>query len=202
MKDILGREIEQGDLVVIKPTVRNSSGLDIGVLNGKSVRFKNGKNASYDQFFKICNPNDEESKIRDKILLDISSENEKRKSKTIAVKDLEVGRLYLNKSGNKEYYLGKGEFKKYSSYEDQEWKEYTYGIKTNSGFICVDYSSYVEDQDINYDTLYGIKARKTNPQFIEALEMKLDINTETIELLSDTGRWKYKLNLKLYNQNK
>lgn len=184
MKDILGREVNQGDLVVVKPTGKYSSGLAVGVMYKKSVRFKTGKVGSYSQVFKIVNPSKEEQEIRDKILSEIEEETKHMKRKTIPKNQLEVGRLYLAKNGTKQWYLGEGEYQNFYRSKDKEWIPCMRRVKCNNGYLCADYSLY-RGSDLSYNTLMWTKARKTPPQFVEALDEKLDITEKELVLLSE-----------------
>lgn len=113
MRDILGREIKDGDLVVVKATGRHSSGLDIGIFNGASVRFRGGKVASYTQYFLVDNPTGKELEVKEQILEEIKASQElaekKKAMPKIKQRDLVRGRAYKDVDGSEFYYLGKAD---------------------------------------------------------------------------------------------
>ena len=68
MKDILGREVNPGDLVVVKGTGRYNCGLRVGLMKEKTIRFSDGTTANYGQCFKIVNPTLKEMEVKENIL--------------------------------------------------------------------------------------------------------------------------------------
>ena len=200
MIDILGREVNQGDLVVVKATGRHGS-FGIGVWCGKSVKFKDGSTASYGSCFKVVNPTEEEAEIRDSILNTICLDEEIKSMKPIPKRELEIGRLYINKSGQKVWYLGEGELKKlYSNDFGETWSEETRG-KIGVGILTATYRGDGTDIGVNYKTLGSTEVRKSTPQFVQALDELIDLSIQDEYEISDIGvydnRYRYKTIIKL-----
>ena len=195
MRDILGREVNQGDLVVVKATGRHGS-FGIGVYYGKSVRFKNGSSATYGSCFKVVNPTEEEAEIRDSILATICLDEEIKSMKPIPKRELEAGRLYINKSGQKVWYLGEGELTKlYSSDFGETWLEEMWS-KTGGGILTATYCGDGTDIGVNYKTLGSTDVRKSTPQLVQALDEFIDLSTQDEYEISDgrgeDSRYRYK----------
>lgn len=116
MKDILGRELKDGDLCIGMAIGRNSSGMHIGVFQGSSV-VKLSNNEKYlhksctSNTYLIENPSEEELVIKNKILVLMEEEAKERerksKIKTIPLSKLEVGGIYKTVNGCHYLYLGK-----------------------------------------------------------------------------------------------
>ena len=110
MKDILGREIHDGDICVGKGTGRGVRGMDVGVWYGKSITFRNGKR-SMNYVFLVANPSEEELRIANEI-------NEKKKQldarKAIPLSKMQIGGVYEDFSGYLHFYLGKRNVTLYS----------------------------------------------------------------------------------------
>lgn len=204
MKDILGREVNQGDLVVVKATGRHGS-FGIGVWHGKSVRFLNGSSATYGSCFKVVNPTEEEAEIRDSILSTICVDEEIKNMKPIPKKELEVGRLYVNKSGQKVWYLGEGELTRlYSSDFGETWLEEMWS-KSGVGFLTANYHGDGTDIGVNHKTLGAVGVRKTNPQLVQALDEKIDLSFQNeysfLDDRDESFRYRYKTIIKILDYN-
>ena len=117
MKDVLGRELKDGDMCVGMAIGRNSSGMHIGVFQGSSVCYLGGYHDDYinksctGNTYLIENPSEQELEIKEKIqkLLDEEENERKRKAslKTIPLSKLEVGGIYKSTQGDTYAYLGK-----------------------------------------------------------------------------------------------
>ncbi|EQF14866.1 hypothetical protein LWE72_05870 [Clostridioides difficile] len=193
MKDILGREIQDNDLVVAKGTGRHNKGLRVGLIRKNSIKFEDNSSATYTQLFKIINPSPDELKIKENILkYEREYENAKnkrlqeRKSKrAIPKKNLELGKLYLDDRGRKIYYLGTGVVTKY----EDDWVK---GKIIGEGIIVVNVDNFTERHygiNLCYDLARrGIDIRKTIPRFVEDLGNQFNINGRVIELLEETEK--------------
>lgn len=182
MKDILGRIASEGSLVIAKATGRHSDGLHIGMMiNNTSVRFRNGKVASYGEVFLITNPNEEELAIKNQILADVekdrlSKEEEiqrKRSLKPIPKKELVIGQQYIVDNGDKLIFLGKGKVKKDIVYGNYNGDRRLYS--EDDGYIFINEPYNVEGIGVNFYTFNRYKVRKTIPRFVGKTDLKLDI---------------------------
>lgn len=110
-KDILGRELHDGDVCVGKGTGRYVVGMDVGVWSGKSIAFRGGGKRSMGDVFLVVNPSKDELDIKDEIeksLLEIESKRQEKELKvTIPLSKLQVGGVYKCNNGQIYIYLGK-----------------------------------------------------------------------------------------------
>lgn len=125
MKDLLGRELKDGDMCIGMAIGRNSPGMHLGIFQGSSVVY-----LSYNEEYinKSCtsntylieNPTEKELIVRDKIqkLLDEEAKERERKAnlKTIPLSKLEVGGIY--KTTQDQFYMHLGNRK--VTLEDKE----------------------------------------------------------------------------------
>ena len=116
MKDLLGRELKDGDMCIGMAIGRDSRGMHLGIFQGSSVVY-----LSYNEEYlnKSCtsntylieNPTEKELVVRDKIqkLMDKEAEERERKAnlKTIPLSKLEVGGIYKTTQDQFYMYLGK-----------------------------------------------------------------------------------------------
>lgn len=116
MKDILNRELKDGDLCIGMAIGRYSSGMHIGVFQGSSVVRLSYSEKSLDKScisntYLIENPTEKELVIKNKIrtlMEEEAKERERRvKIKTIPLSELEVGGFYKTVDGDCYIYLGK-----------------------------------------------------------------------------------------------
>lgn len=116
MKDILGRELKDGDLCIGMAIGRNSSGMHIGIFKGQSVVHlscdeKSLSKSCTSNTYLIENPTVQELAIKEKIekLLEEEEAERQRKAslKKIPLKELEVGGIYKDAQGSTYVYLGK-----------------------------------------------------------------------------------------------
>ena len=116
MKDILGRELKDGDLCIGMAIGRNSHGMHIGVFKGQSVVHlswdeKSLSKSSTSNTYLIENPTEQELVIKEKVEKLLAEEEKERVRKaglkTIPLKDLEVGGIYKSTQGHRYIYLGK-----------------------------------------------------------------------------------------------
>lgn len=116
MKDLLDRELKDGDMCIGMAIGRNSSGMHLGVFQGSSVVYLS-HNEEYinksctSNTYLIENPTDKELEIKNKIqkfLIEEANERERKsKLKTIPLSKLEVGGIYKSTQGQAYMYLGK-----------------------------------------------------------------------------------------------
>ena len=123
--DILGREVNDYDIVVAKGTGRNVIGMNVGLWLGKSVLTEHSRRSVSDIFL-VQNPTSAELAIKDRILQSLLKEEAAKKKKaaikTIPLSKMEVGGIYEDLNGRKEIFLGRCEqvtYKKdYSRYTE------------------------------------------------------------------------------------
>lgn len=110
MKDILGRELKDGDVCVGKGTGRDVRGMDVGIWHGKSIAFKGGNHRSMGDVFLVVNPSEAELNIKKEIEDALAAKEAERKKKnskdTIPLSKLEVGGIYRATNGLEYLYLG------------------------------------------------------------------------------------------------
>ena len=116
MRDLLGRELKDGDMCIGMAIGRDSRGMHLGIFQGSSVVY-----LSYNEEYinKSCtsntylieNPTEKELEVRDKIqkLMDEEAKERERKAnlKTIPLSKLEVGGIYKTTQDQYYMYLGK-----------------------------------------------------------------------------------------------
>ena len=111
MKDILGREIHDGDICVGKGTGRYVIGMDVGVWDGNSIAFRGGGKRLMGDVFLVVNPSEDELSIKQEIITDLDkikkAKEAKAALKAIPSGKLEVGGIYKNASNSLYLYLGK-----------------------------------------------------------------------------------------------
>ena len=116
MKDILGRELKDGDLCIGMAIGRNSHGMHIGVFQGSSVVYLSGSETYLNKSctsntYLIENPTEQELVIKEKVQKLLTEEENERKRKasvkTIPLSKLEVGGVYKTTQGYTYVYLGK-----------------------------------------------------------------------------------------------
>lgn len=175
MKDLLGRDIKTGDLVVVKGTGRYNLGLRLGVVSETgSVNFLNGGSTGYSQYFLIGNPSKEELEHKQKILDEIEETRrykeekklERKSLKSIPYKDLIPGKAYKNDRGYIFIFLGKGKVINSSNYR-------RYSCEEEEGYIYIPNSRYIE-LGITYDAIQSIIVRKSKMRLVE--EVTLEVN--------------------------
>lgn len=180
MKDILGREINQNDLVVAKGTGRYNNGLRVGIFNGNSVRFKNSC-GSYNQVFLIENPSEFELKYKNEILEQINKEKqlieerekERKSKKAIPKKELIIGQQYITDTDSKVIYLGYGKVNEYQAYlgRYEDWRL----TKEEEGFIYINEGWKQDEVKLDYDTLKRYEVRKTRKRLVDKTDKKLEV---------------------------
>lgn len=155
MKDILGRELKDGDLCIGMAIGRNSSGMHIGVFQGSSVvRISNNEKYLYksctSNTYLIENPTEKELIIKNKILKLLEEEAKERerkaKIKTIPLGKLEVGGIYKTTNDCHYIYLGKRKviFKVNGEIRD---------VKEGNCFTGLDYHENMTDEKIMDDII-------------------------------------------------
>ena len=178
MEDILGRELKDGDLCIGMAIGRHSSGMQIGIIKGKSlVQLWNDRlsKSSMSNLYLIEHPVEEELKIKVEIerLLDQEEQEKERKLslKTIPLSKLEVGGIY--KSINDDYFLYLG--KRKVILEEKRWDKFEVkGEEEGHCFAPVweEFTKEMEDEEILNEAIdpylyYRISVRKGNKKLTE-----------------------------------
>lgn len=190
--DKLGREIKQGDLVVVKATGGNSSGLRVGVYYGSSVRFRGGDYGAYSEYYIIENPSQIEQDIKDSIIERLRLDGNMKQAKSIPKSELKVGGLYVAKNGSKSWYLGMGKItKEYSTDGGETWERGTCRNEYGEGYIVAELRRDVS-MELEFEQMYFTKTRKTVPQFIEKLEECLEVEVGKKYILENDKNKKYR----------
>lgn len=113
MKDILGRELHEGDVVVCKGSGRSYDGgpaksMEIGIIRGKGVRTLTSWRNPKDKFL-VENPSEMDMQVVKEIYKGIDDRKHKvKENQAKKTKGNEVGKIYKNAKGVY-LYLGKGE---------------------------------------------------------------------------------------------
>lgn len=185
MKDILGRELKDGDLCIGMAIGRNSHGMHIGVFQGSSV-----VHLSYNEKYinKSCtsntylieNPTEQELVIKEKVQKLLKDEEEERKRKaslkTVPLSKLEVGGVYKTTQELTYVYLGKRKV----IFEDL-WRK-TKREEEGNCFAYVYYNDKMTDNEIlnevlniyTYDGSHNIDILKGNKKLTEMIK-KVDL---------------------------
>lgn len=100
MEDILGRQVKEGDIIIVKPTGRDSHGLHLAVWHEGQVLMRiwgDVYKTSYGQCFVVQNPTQEEREMADDLIArfykqkaDREEEKKKEKASALKRKDLKV----------------------------------------------------------------------------------------------------------------
>ena len=207
MKDILGRELKDGDLCVGMAIGRNSHGMHIGIFQGSSV-----VHLSYGGISKSCtsntylieNPNEQELAIKEKVrkLLDEEENERKRKAslKTIPLNKLEIGGVYKTTQGCTYVYLGKRKI----IFEDL-WRK-TKREEEGNCFASIYYvDGKTTDDEIldrvleiyTYRVGHNVDVLKGNKKLTEMVR-KIDLEFPLVKTVDNNYRWsneKYKLTI-------
>lgn len=198
MKDILGRELKDGDLCIGMAIGRDSHGMHVGVFKGQSVvhltwNEKSLSKSCTSNTYLIENPTEQELVIKEKVqkLLDEEERERARKAslKTIPLKDLEVGGIYKSTQGDTYIYLGKRKvifedlWRKTKKEEEGNCFVYIYSIdKTDSEVL---------ERVLNINTYRGmhcVDILKGNKKLTEMIKkVNLEFPMEKIEESS----WRY-----------
>lgn len=137
MKDILGREVHDYDLVVGMIISRDSDGMRFGVWKGNRVLWENGIRSNVRNVYLVENPSKEETAIKNKIIEKIKEEEKSKDVKIVYIKqkELRIGGIYETTSGLKYAYLGKGNLNIVSNKEEN----------LSSGYLYLYSPSYLHD---------------------------------------------------------
>lgn len=138
MKDILGREIPNGSLVLGMIVSRDSDGMRFGIAQDTSVIWRYGTVSKIRNVYLIENQSEQEVLIKQEIeqqILENQKEAEESKrlrkeTKRIPKKDLVVGGYYKDGNGSKMLYFGKC---KVVTYITDGWGR-EYGREENVGY--------------------------------------------------------------------
>lgn len=178
MKDILGRELKDGDMCIGMAIGRDSRGMHIGIFQGSSVVY-----LSYNEEYinKSCtsntylieNPTEKELEIKQKIqkLLDEEAEDKKQRAamKTIPINKLEIGGIY--KSNQDRYYVYLGKRKVTFEQPMYNWSE----VKEGNCFASVYFDEKESNKSLirdvininNYRRSHNIDVIKGNKKLVE-----------------------------------
>ena len=178
MKDILGRELKDGDMCIGMAIGRDSRGMHIGIFQGSSVVY-----LSYNEEYinKSCtsntylieNPTEKELEIKQKIqkLLDEEAEDKKQRAamKTIPINKLEIGGIY--KSNQDRYYVYLGKRKVIFEQPMYNWSE----VKEGNCFASVYFDEKESNKSLirdvininNYRRSHNIDVIKGNKKLVE-----------------------------------
>lgn len=181
MKDILGRELKDGDMCIGMAIGRDSRGMHIGIFQGSSVVY-----LSYNEEYinKSCtsntylieNPTEKELEIKQKIqkLLDEEAEDKKQRAamKTIPINKLEIGGIY--KSNQDRYYVYLGKRKVIFEQPMYNWSE----VKEGNCFALVYFDEKESNKSLirdvininNYRRSHNIDVIKGNKKLVEKVE--------------------------------
>lgn len=167
MKDILGRELQDGDICVGKGTGRNVIGMSIGVWYGNSMTDEDGCKRHMRDVFKVVNPSSDELEIADKIKNKLREQEEKERKKnikTIPLKDLVIGGIYKGIYG--EYYLYLGNRIVSNEYSD--------GLLEEKGncFISISKDNTELRREFNASDIEVLKGCKKLVEHIKTVELK------------------------------
>lgn len=180
MKDVLGRELEINDIVIV-------SDFGIGLWNGTSVTFESTCKISYARYFKVVNPSKEELELKEKILSNIKKQDLKEKErkaarmakKKIPKKELVIGKMYKDDEGTKWLYLGNCKCNDYITFTD--------GTKIERGILegyCYIRVSLCEVSEFSFENArpYEVKILKSQKRLVEMIETDRKWLDETIQI--------------------
>lgn len=201
-RDILGRELKDGDLCIGMAIGRHSNGMHIGIFQGSSV-----VHLSYGGISKSCtrntylieNPNEQELAIKEKVqkLLDEEENEKKRKAglKTIPLNKLEVGGIYKTTQGDIYVYLGKRKvifediWRKTKEEKEGHCFAYKYFIDTDSCKEALDEEILNDILKIHtYDIGHNIDVLKGNKKLTEMIR-KIDLTFPIIKTQKSDSRY-------------
>lgn len=177
-KDILGRELHDGDVCVGKGTGRDVARMNVGVWSGKSIAFRGGQKRSMGDVFLVVNPSKEELEIKQDIEKSLSEIESKRKEKesmpTISLSKLQIGGVYKCNNGQTYIYLGKRKvtLEDYCSSRDDVAEGHCF-VYTNSEWS----DDKIKEDILNVNIYHGthnidvLKGNKKLTEFIRCIEL-------------------------------
>lgn len=211
MKDILGRELKDGDLCIGMAIGRNSRGMHIGIFQGSSVIYTShdgeylNKSCTSNTYL-IENPTEQELIIKEKVQrLLLEEENERKRKaslKTIPLKELVVGGIYETVQGDMYMYLGKRKVvfedfrKKINKEEYGNCFAYLYSIKNKSDDEILENLLDIRTYNL-YNSTHNIDILKGNKKLIKMIK-KVDLKFPIEKTKESNSRWsneKYKLTI-------
>lgn len=183
-KDIFGRELIIGSVVVVKATGRNSSGLKLGVVidtDGKVVIFgpKNKKSYSatdtlkYNEYFLVEHPSESERAAADKML---QEHQRKRELKPLKMQDMQHLHVYQNKYGNEFVFCKNISFDIYLAFDDTLLDSFTF----KNHCIQLQYSLYLDSLGLRrkgLPTIYNDTRKVTEQEIIDNLTKEYEYGT-------------------------
>lgn len=197
-KDILGRELHDGDVCVGKGTGRNVIGMDVGVWSGKSIAFKGGNKRSMGDVFLVVNPTEEELTIKSDIEKSlIESENkrlERDSVKTIPLSKLEVGGIYECNNNYSYLYLGKRKV----TFKNLQYKNSDPKVQEGHCFVfaCGSDDEKIKKDIVEIGTYHGnhrIEVLKGNKKLTKLIR-KIDLEFPMVNEVHSEGYLRYSPN--------
>lgn len=203
MKDILGRELHDGDMAVGMAIGRHSRGMHVGVIQGSSVcrlaQSYSGdsewlEKSSTSNTYLIENPTEREIEIKRKIETLLQQEEEKRKKKaaikTIPLSKLEIGGIYKGINENYYVYLGKRKV----TFED--FYRSNSEIKEGNCFVYIYSVDNGNDESIREDILaidsyrrgHRIEVLKGNKKLVEFIR-KIELEFPLVKKEKSPNGW-------------
>lgn len=203
MKDILGREIKDGDMCIGMAIGRNSRGMHIGVFQGSSVVYLSYSEGSLNKSctsntYLIENPTDRELEIKEKILKLMSEEKERKEKvaalKTIPLSKLEVGGIYKSTQGEFYIYLGKRKVIFEDMYRSKE------DVKEGNCFVYISLPENKTDEEIvdqitrinSYRGESCVNVLKGNKKLVEMVR-KVDLTFPLVNEVKNIWRDHFRL---------
>ena len=199
MKDLLGRELKDGDLCIGMAIGRDSRGMHLGIFQGQSVVYLS-HNEQYinksctSNTYLIANPTEEELIVKEKIQKLLDKEAAKRKAKqemkTISLKELEIGGVYRSTQDVYFVYLGKKKVTStISSYSWSEEKEGQCFLRITSRYSPDEIKEISEEkllEDLenmnSYRRKHNIDIIKGNKKLVEKVrQLKLTFPIEATD---------------------
>ncbi|WP_313069952.1 hypothetical protein [Lacrimispora sp.] len=197
-KDILGRELHDGDICVGKGTGRDVCGMDVGIWSGKSIAFKGGNKRSMGDVFLVVNPTEEELTIKSDIEKSlIESENkrlERDSVKTIPLSKLEVGGIYECNNNYLYLYLGKRKV----TFKNLQYKNSDPKVQEGHCFVfaCGSDDEKIKKDIVEIGTYHGnhrIEVLKGNKKLTKLIR-KIDLEFPMVNEVHSEGYLRYSPN--------
>lgn len=195
MKDILGREIPEGSLVIGMIVSRDSDGMRFGVFKGNTCVWRKYslKKSKPGNVYLVENPSQQELKIKQEILEELNKKeleekqkkDERKLLKRIPTKQLVIGEIYNDDKGGKWVYFGLS------------------SVKTT---VTDEYGRQIENPDVKHGYCYLPQWRSTDLSRVSVLKNpkklveKLEVTDNTQKV--DLSNLVYTKRVNWYNGNK
>lgn len=182
MKDILGREIKDYDLVVGKGTGENAHKMSVGLWIGKSLVTSSYSKRSMSDVYLIENPSEMELEIKSKIIKELKeaekAKEEKKKIKCISLRNMETGGIYEDINGDYWLYFGKCNVTIDKNYiSARAWAEHSH--KSGHCFVEV-FDKFIQSkksEDLNEFFVREISVLKGNKKLVKLVD-KVNLEKE------------------------